>query len=72
MDPVTVLTALQVKFPWLPLAITLYLVFVQTVKGLRDALDKTPKTDDNVFERAATIIVKTGGYLIGLRPKETK
>lgn len=39
-----------------------------TLKGLRDAIDKTPATDDNWFERGVTIMGKLVGYLFGKRP----
>ena len=52
------------------MAITLYLVAVQAIKGVRDAIDKTPDTDDNIFERIASVLVKTAGYLVGIRPKK--
>lgn len=50
--------------------VLILLIFAQnTVKGLRDALDTTPESDDNVFEKTATIITKVIGYLLGFRPK---
>lgn len=69
MDLIDMLNRFAENHPWVPVAVGFYLVFVKVVQGLRDALDKTPNTDDNVFERAATIIVKLGGYLVGVRPK---
>ena len=33
------------------------------LKGLRDAIDTTPDTDDNAFERFVTIVGKVLGYL---------
>lgn len=63
------LSNFAIQHPWVPLAITIYLVVVQALKGIRDAIDKTPLTDDNWFERIVTILVKTVGYLaIGKRP----
>lgn len=58
--------------PWIPLVASLYLVAVKTLQGIRDAIDKTPATDDNWFERAVTILGKTIGYLGGIRPVEKK
>ena len=47
------------------------LLLVQTfVKGLRDALDTTPATDDNFLEKAATIFQKVVGYVLGFRAKK--
>lgn len=40
-----------------------YLTIMNVLKGLRDALDKTPLTDDNAFERTYTVIMRLGGYL---------
>lgn len=39
------------------------------LKAVRDAVDKTPNTDDNAFERLVTISGKAVGYLFGSRPK---
>ena len=39
------------------------------LKGIRDAIDKTPQTDDNFFEKAVTLIGKVAGYLFGSRSK---
>lgn len=39
------------------------------LKGVRDALDKTPETDDNLFEKIVSIIGKVVGYLFGSRPQ---
>ncbi len=44
--------------------ILLIAVSVHTaLKAIRDAIDKTPATDDNWFERMVTIIGKAIGYL---------
>lgn len=44
--------------------ILLIAVAVHTaLKAIRDAIDKTPATDDNWFERMVTIIGKAIGYL---------
>ena len=45
------------------------LVMQNIIKGLRDALDTTPETDDNFFEKIATVSSKLLAYLIGFRPK---
>lgn len=40
------------------------------LKALRDAIDKTPETDDNVLERIWSIVTKALGYLVlAKRPK---
>lgn len=55
--------------PWVALVFVVYLGLAKLVVGIRDAIDTTPTTDDNWFERVATIIKKTIGYLGGFRPK---
>lgn len=37
------------------------------LKAIRDAIDKTPETDDNWFEKAVTFIGKIVGYIVGKR-----
>lgn len=37
------------------------------LKAIRDAIDKTPETDDNWFEKLVTLIGKIVGYLGGKR-----
>lgn len=40
------------------------------LKALRDAIDKTPETDDNMLERIWSIVTKALGYLVlAKRPK---
>jgi hypothetical protein len=47
-----------------------YVLFIQVMKALRDAIDTSPSTDDNWFERACTIMSKLGASLMtGARPK---
>lgn len=46
-----------------------YLIMIKIITTFRDVLDKTPTTDDNVWERACTILVKLGEALfVGKRP----
>lgn len=40
------------------------LVIQNVAKGIRDAIDTTPETDDNVFERVLTIINKVTSYVL--------
>lgn len=68
MDITGILNSFATQHPWIPLTISIYLVVVKGIQGLRDALDKTPASDDNWFERTATILGKTIGYLGGIRP----
>lgn len=69
MDIITILNEFALKHPWVGLSLAIYLVVVKAIVGIRDAIDKTPATDDNWFEKAATILGKTIGYLAGFRPK---
>lgn len=47
-----------------------YLLVLNFLKGLRDAIDKTPLTDDNWFERLVSIMVKLSAYItVGKRPE---
>lgn len=40
------------------------------LKAIRDALDKTPETDDNLVERVLSVFTKALGYLLlAKRPK---
>ena len=53
-----------------PAIIAIYLAFHKVLVAIRDAIDKTPATDDNWFEKTVTVIGKISGYLItGIRPK---
>ncbi len=46
-----------------------YVLFIQVMKAVRDVLDTTPETDDNMWERACTILTKLGAALFtGKRP----
>ena len=47
-----------------------YLLVIKVLTTIRDAIDASPLTDDNWFERACTIMSKLGASLItGARPK---
>lgn len=48
--------------------ITVIVLAVNTcLKAIRDAIDATPETDDNFFEKAVSFIGKVVGYLFGQR-----
>lgn len=67
------LNYLMVKFPWLVVLIIIMREFATMIKNVRDAIDKTPESDDNWFERLATIISKAvKGYAVGIRPQAPK
>lgn len=70
MDIIGWLNSMALTHPWIPLTISIYLVTVKALQGIRDAIDKTPATDDNAFERIVTILGKTIGYLGGVRPTD--
>jgi len=58
-----------VKDNWVGIGV-IYVAFVQLLKAIRDAIDKTPSTDDNCFERLVTILGKVGASLLtGKTPK---
>ncbi len=47
-----------------------YLLAIKVITAIRDAVDSTPESDDNWFERAVTILKTTGQYLVlGKRAK---
>ena len=55
---------------WVGLTIAFIIAAHTGMKALRDAIDTTPQTDDNWFERTVTILGKVSGYLIGFRAKK--
>lgn len=58
-----------IKENWIQITVV-YLAFAKFITALRDVLDKTPQTDDNLFEKLCTIVNKLGAYLLtGQRPK---
>lgn len=68
-DLLSVFNSFSFNHPWVPLVLSIYLVMVRAVVGVRDAIDKTPLIDDNWFERFASLLGKTLGYMAGIRPK---
>ena len=56
------------KAHWVEIGVVI--IAVNTfLKAVRDAIDKTPETDDNKFERFVTLVGKVCGYLFkGKRP----
>ena len=55
---------------WLMWIILGYLAIHTAAKSIRDAIDTTPLTDDNWFERTVTIMGKIASYLAGFRAKK--
>ena len=70
MDIIEILNSFAAQHPWIFVVVTIYVAVVTAIKGIRDAIDSTPNTDDNLFEKIATILWKTIGYVIGIRPKK--
>lgn len=57
-----------VKDNWIQITV-IYLAFAKFITAIRDVLDKTPASDDNLFEKICTLINKLGAYLLtGKRP----
>lgn len=54
---------------WLGAVIVILIAVHTILKAVRDAIDKTPATDDNAFERIVTIMGKVASYLAGFRAK---
>jgi hypothetical protein len=44
--------------------IAIYLAVHKVAVAVRDAIDKTPQTDDTIFEKAVTIMGKIGDYIV--------
>lgn len=70
----SILHALQqiphwIKDNWTEIAVV-FLAFSKFMKEIRDAIDKTPDTDDNAFERFCTVVYKMGASIfMGKRPQ---
>lgn len=47
---------------WVQITV-LVVAFHTFLKAVRDAIDKTPETDDNIFEKAVTIIGRVVAYI---------
>ena len=45
---------------WIIAGITIFIALHTILKAVRDAIDKTPATDDNAFERIVTDHGKSG------------
>ena len=70
MSPIDYLNNFAQQHAWLGLTIAIVIAAHTGLKALRDAIDNTPQTDDNWFERAVTIMGKITGYLAGFRAKK--
>lgn len=55
---------------WVGLVIASVLALHTGLKALRDAIDTTPESDDNLFEKTVTIMGKVTKYLVGFRAKK--
>lgn len=63
------LNAFVLQHAWVGAAIIIVIAVHTILKAVRDAIDKTPETDDNKFERFVTIMGKVAKYLAGIRSK---
>ena len=68
MDVIEILNTFASQHPWIFVVVAIYVAVVTAIKGIRDAIDTTPETDDNWFERIVTILWKTLKYAVGIRP----
>lgn len=55
---------------WVGLSIAVILGVHTGMKAIRDAIDTTPATDDNWFEKTVTIMGKIAAYFVGFRAKK--
>ncbi len=62
---------LWVKANWLSIGVIILAVNT-CLKAIRDALDKTPATDDNWFEKLVTILGKASAYIVLGKRADTK
>lgn len=69
MDLINFVNNFAAQHAWVGLVIAILIALHTGLKALRDALDTTPQTDDNWFERGITIMGKVVGYLAGFRAK---
>ena len=70
MNPIEYINNFAQQHAWIGLAIAIIIALHTGLKALRDAIDSTPQTDDNWFERTVTIMGKVTGYLAGFRAKK--
>lgn len=64
------LNTLALEHQWVGLVLAVLIAVHTGLKAYRDAVDTTPETDDNWFEKAVTIMGKIVGYLGGFRSKK--
>lgn len=55
-----------IKANWVQIGVIAFAVHT-LLKAIRDAIDTTPETDDNVFEKIVTYVGKVIAYLFGQR-----
>lgn len=67
---IDVLNNFAQQHAWIGLTIAIIIAVHTGLKALRDAIDTTPQTDDNWFERTVTIMGKVTSYLAGFRAKK--
>lgn len=58
-----------IKDNWIAIGVV-YLALHKLLVTIRDVLDKTPQTDDNLFEKLVSVMGKLAKYFTtGARPK---
>ena len=70
MNPIDYINNFAQQHAWIGLTIAIIIALHTGLKALRDAIDTTPQTDDNWFERTVTIMGKVTSYLAGFRAKK--
>lgn len=55
---------------WIGMTVAIFIAIHTGLKALRDAIDTTPQSDDNWFERIVTILGKITSYFAGFRAKK--
>jgi hypothetical protein len=63
------LNTFALNHAWVGFVVLGILAVSKILTMVRDAIDTTPATDDNWFERTCTILKKVGAALAGFRPK---
>lgn len=59
------------KHTWIWASLAVLAAFQTFMKGIRDAIDSTPDTDDNWFEKFVSVITKVSLYtFLGQRAKK--
>jgi len=68
---IDIINNFALQHAWIGFGIAVIIALHTGLKAFRDAIDTTPDTDDNWFERSMTIFGKVVAYLAGFRAKKT-